>query len=161
MDQSDGCTLCKEGKSELEYISAKLQNETSRPVILQHFPLYRESEMECFSHDGDGPTTSEGLHELFRQGYDCLSEKSSDWIIRKLSPMQVFSGHTHNGCNFVYKELVHEITVPSFSWRNRNNPSFILAKISEDRVYVHKCFLPEESTVINIYIFSVLLSLIL
>ena len=54
------------------------------------------------------------------------------------------------------KTLFHRGTIPewsvsSFSWRNRNNPTFLLARITARDFAVEKCFMPEETTVIFLY----------
>ncbi|GBM10350.1 Metallophosphoesterase 1 [Araneus ventricosus] len=44
-----------------------------------------------------------------------------------------------------------EWTLPSFSWRNKNDPSFVLAVFAPDTFLVSKCYMPKESTVIHLY----------
>ena len=43
-----------------------------------------------------------------------------------LRPRLILSGHTHSACEVQHRAGVLEVSVPSFSWRNRNNPSFIM-----------------------------------
>lgn len=43
-------------------------------------------------------------------------------------PRLVLSGHTHSACEVLHGASVLEVSVPSFSWRNRNNPSFIMVR---------------------------------
>ncbi|CAB1349715.1 unnamed protein product [Coregonus sp. 'balchen'] len=57
-------------------------------------------------------------------------------------PRLILSGHTHSACKVVHDNKHPEVSVPSFSLRNRNNPSFIL---------LARCFLPEESSVVANY----------
>ena len=54
----------------------------------------------------------------------------------------------------IVEDLIEEWSVASFSWRNRNNPNFILAKITQDQIALSKCYLPEEDSVITMYLFG-------
>lgn len=46
-------------------------------------------------------------------------------LLKQIRPRLALSGHTHHGCT---RELPNneglEITIPSFSWRNKKNPTF-------------------------------------
>ena len=105
-----------------------------------------------------------------------MSKKSSDLLLNKIKPRFVISGHTHHGCRVKHRisvpgrrELndyeeneeeedldVNEISVASFSWRNRNNPNFLLAKITQDTLALTKCYLPQENSVIRLYVIGIL-----
>lgn len=50
----------------------------------------------------------------------------SPQLLQWFKPRLILSGHTHSGCEVLHDNKYPEISVPSFSWRNRNNPSFIL-----------------------------------
>ncbi|XDV47177.1 hypothetical protein PO909_016877 [Leuciscus waleckii] len=65
-------------------------------------------------------------YQLFRERYDVISKNASKKLLWWFKPRLILSGHTHNGCEVLHEKLYPEISVPSFSWRNRNNPSFIL-----------------------------------
>ena len=54
----------------------------------------------------------------------------------------------------IVEDLIEEWSVASFSWRNRNNPNFILAKITQDQIALSKCYLPEEDSVVTMYLFG-------
>ena len=61
------------------------------------------------------------LHRLFK-------------LLQTLDPRLVITGHTHNFCLHHHlhgHSRVPEWTIPSFSWRNKNNPSFLLVSIHE------------------------------
>ena len=112
----------------------------------------------------------------FRPLWDCLSKKSTDDLLSKIKPRFVISGHTHHGCKIKHRISVsgskpandydegeeeedldvNEISVASFSWRNRNNPNFLLAKITQDAVALTKCYLPHEDSVIRLYVIGIL-----
>ena len=53
--------------------------------------------------------------------------------------------------NLFFRGKIPEWSVSSFSWRNRNNPTFLLARITNKDFAVEKCFMPEEVTVIFLY----------
>lgn len=53
---------------------------------------------------------------------------------------------------------VTEISISSFSWRNKVNPAFLLATFDSSGDYkVNKCYMPDEDNVINAYIGSFIL----
>uniref|UniRef100_A0A2K6T7I4 Metallophosphoesterase 1 n=1 Tax=Saimiri boliviensis boliviensis TaxID=39432 RepID=A0A2K6T7I4_SAIBB len=68
-----------------------------------------------------------------------------------LQPRLVLSGHTHSACEVHHEGRVPELSVPSFSWRNRNNPSFIMGSITPTDYALSKCYLPREHMVLIIY----------
>ncbi|XP_010902705.2 metallophosphoesterase 1 isoform X2 [Esox lucius] len=140
----DGCPICQSVEKQLFTLSrdlncSLLQNSQSSiiredcrdawiyppssPVILQHYPLYRVSDAGCTGRDAAPP---EERHLLFREKYDVLSQEASHRLLQWFKPRLVLSGHTHSGCQVLHDNLYPEISVPSFNWRNRNNPSFIL-----------------------------------
>lgn len=171
--EGDGCFICKPAQDRINLISAKLKCSKSdrecpkslqlkypysQPIILQHFPLYRESDEEC-----SGPDSAPEIEKRkkFRQRWECISQESTEMLLDFLNPRLVIAGHTHNGCHkFHAYGKVHEYTVPSFSWRNKNNPSFLMAIITPDHFNISKCYIPEETTVLLIYAVSVILVII-
>nr|XP_046214168.1 metallophosphoesterase 1-like isoform X2 [Oncorhynchus gorbuscha] len=165
----DGCPICQSVEKQLYTLSRNLncsllQNSQSSiikefcrdawtypptpPIILQHYPLYRVSDAGCTGQDAAPP---EERHLLFREKYDVLSQEASHRLLQWFKPRLVLSGHTHSGCQVLHDNRYTEISVPSFNWRNRNNPSFILGSFSPSGYGLSKCFLPEESTVIALY----------
>ncbi|XP_067331585.1 metallophosphoesterase 1 isoform X2 [Channa argus] len=165
----DGCPICQSVEKELIKLSrdlnCSLQSSQSGsgmmdgcegsqlyppapPIMLQHYPLYRVSDAGCTGQDAALP---EERHLLFREKYDVLSKEASQKLLQWFKPRLILSGHTHSGCEVLHDNKYPEISVPSFSWRNRNNPSFILASVSPSSYALSKCFMPEESTVIGVY----------
>uniref|UniRef100_A0A3Q0SXL3 Metallophosphoesterase 1 n=1 Tax=Amphilophus citrinellus TaxID=61819 RepID=A0A3Q0SXL3_AMPCI len=159
----DGCPICQSVEKELIKLSRDLncslqlhcaEVQTNVHVsltvscVLQHYPLYRVSDAGCTGQDAAPP---EERHLLFREKYDVLSKEASQRLLQWFKPRLILSGHTHSGCEVLHDNKYPEISVPSFSWRNRNNPSFILATVSPGSYTLSKCFLPEESTVISVY----------
>lgn len=90
---------------------------------LQHFPLYRETEMECTGIDAPPPEEKQVTN---REKWEVVSKEMSVKLLSLIQPRLVLSGHTHHGCYLVHEDGTPEMTIPSFSWRNRNNPSFVL-----------------------------------
>nr|XP_057917470.1 metallophosphoesterase 1 isoform X1 [Doryrhamphus excisus] len=167
----DGCPICQAVEKELIKLSRDLNCSLSQsshsgtaaavdgceaaqvypptpPIMLQHYPLYRVSDAGCTGIDAALPGER---HLLFREKYDVLSKDASQRLLQWFKPRLILSGHTHSGCEVLHGNKYPEISVPSFSWRNRNNPSFILASVSPSSYALSKCFLPEESTVIGVY----------
>lgn len=163
--EGDGCFLCKPAEEKLNHISEILRcskgdnsancdkvkklPQYSKPVVLQHFPLFRPSDIECKEPDV-APTELIGIP--FRESLECLSKESSEKLLDLLEPRAVFTGHTHHGCLTVHRAKIPEWTISSFSWRNKKNPSFLLAVFTPDNFAVSKCHMPNENTVILLYI---------
>ncbi|MED6276136.1 Metallophosphoesterase 1 [Characodon lateralis] len=142
----DGCPICQSVEKDLIKLSTDLNcslpnsqsdsEETKNcggsqtypptaPIMLQHYPLYRVSDASCTGRDAAPP---EERHLLFREKYDVLSKEASQRLLQWFKPRLILSGHTHSGCEVLHDNKYPEISVPSFSWRNRNNPSFILVR---------------------------------
>ncbi|CAH0726081.1 unnamed protein product, partial [Brenthis ino] len=163
--EGDGCTLCSRAVAELDKISDLLKCSSgsplckgksklaqySRPIVMQHYPLYRESDSMCPEVDS-APLPKRNT--LFIERWDCLSKESTEYLVENLNPRAAFGGHTHYSCivrhSFVptkdHKIEFTEYTVPSFSWRNRLDPKYYLATITPEEVQVSKCEMPTEST---------------
>jgi len=165
----DNCNFCAPAMKKVETVSNELRcmedknncefsysHEYSRPILLQHFPLFRKNDAECHSNDPDDLSERKEKEKPFRPQWDCLSEQSSKLLLEKIEPRLVLSGHTHHGCKNLHTlpngRKVPEWSVASFSWRNRNNPVIVLATLTQKEFVLNKCYLPQESTVINIYI---------
>ncbi|XP_002735105.1 metallophosphoesterase 1-like [Saccoglossus kowalevskii] len=167
----DQCFMCKKAQEELHEISQRLNCSRdshfynnhhatcdlytriahSAPILLQHFPMFRDSDAMCEGEDAAPPQEKVIRH---REKWEVLSKASSQQLFRLIRPRFILSGHIHHGCYIEHDDGTPEITVPSFSWRNRNNPSFVLVTISADEISFNKCFVPKENTVITIYLIS-------
>ncbi|XP_072460313.1 metallophosphoesterase 1 isoform X2 [Notamacropus eugenii] len=141
--EGDGCTICSSTEAQLLKLSHLLncsreekyhsspkcggvqQLSASAPILLQHFPLYRRSDADCTGEDSAPP---EKKNILFEERYDVLSKEASQKLLWWFQPRLILSGHTHSACEVLHDGKIPEISVPSFSWRNRNNPSFIMGK---------------------------------
>nr|XP_012601590.1 metallophosphoesterase 1 isoform X1 [Microcebus murinus]XP_020137918.1 metallophosphoesterase 1 isoform X1 [Microcebus murinus] len=163
--EGDRCTLCSKEEAELLAISHRLncsweQGPASRqcgagrplpasaPVLLQHYPLYRRSDSNCSGEDAAPP---DERSTPFQERYDVLSREASQKLLWWLRPRLVLSGHTHSGCEVLHAGGPPELSVPSFSWRNRNNPSFIMGSITATSHALYKCYLPREDMVLATY----------
>jgi hypothetical protein len=95
--------------------------------------MYRKSDELC---TGDDAAPESEKYTEFRTDLDCLSESSSQMLLSSLKPRLIISGHTHHGCLYHHKgadsSSIPEVSVPSYSWRNRDNPSFFL--VSANRI---------------------------
>lgn len=162
--EGDGCSICSEAEAELREISRKLNCSRevqgssqcegeqrlpfSAPVLLQHYPLYRASDANCSGEDAAPP---EERNVPFEEKYDVLSREASQKLLWWLQPRLVLSGHTHSACEVLHPGGVPEVSVPSFSWRNRNNPSFIMGSLTSNDYALSKCYLPFEDRVLATY----------
>ncbi|VDM25635.1 unnamed protein product [Toxocara canis] len=145
--EGDGCRLCDEAEQQL----MRLVRRFECPIVMQHFPLYRESDRRCADEPDAAPEPLKS--EPFREKWECLSAESTELLLKALKPRAVFAGHTHFGCQTWWPSpfLLWEWTVPSFSWRNTRQPALLLASVSPQELVVNKCLLPNEITVIRIY----------
>ncbi|XP_066482670.1 metallophosphoesterase 1 isoform X1 [Tiliqua scincoides] len=164
--EGDGCMICRTAEAKLAELSHKLNCSlkkrsqykkrcsnmdklpVSAPVLLQHYPLYRISDSKCTGEDSVPPDKK---NDPFIEKYDVLSQEASQKLLWWFHPRLILSGHTHSACEVLHNGEIPEISVPSFSWRNRNNPSFIMGSITSRDFSLYKCFLPCENTVIIIY----------
>jgi len=99
--------------------------------------MYRKSDAMCEGEDA--PPESEKTIP-FKPSHDCLSQDSTRVLLSSTQPRLILSGHTHHYCvnnHTIGSTIVPEVSVPSFSWRNRNNPSFILVRVLF--ILKHKC----------------------
>ncbi|XP_066872192.1 metallophosphoesterase 1 isoform X9 [Kogia breviceps] len=147
--EGDGCDICSGAEAELLEISHRLncsreehrpqecgdgqQLPASAPILLQHFPLYRRNDANC---SGDDAAPPDEKYTPFKERYDALSQEASRKLLWWLRPRLVLSGHTHSACEVLHGAGVLEVSVPSFSWRNRNNPSFIMVTLTSTVVCV-------------------------
>ncbi|XP_057331064.1 metallophosphoesterase 1 [Microplitis mediator] len=163
--EGDGCFLCRPAEVATYKISKQLKcakgiktdcskstkntiERYSRPILLQHFPMYRKSDSLCREPDR---APDEIIDLKFRERWDCISKESSEQLLELLNPRLIVDGHTHHGCKLMHGEDTLEVTIPSYSWRNKNNPSFLMGVFTPDNYALSKCYMPVENTVITIY----------
>ncbi|RLU21082.1 hypothetical protein DMN91_007698 [Ooceraea biroi] len=161
--EGDGCFLCRPTEIAVNKLAKdlkcarKMSNDCrnasaisrySRPILLQHYPMYRESDEICNELD-QAPDELRAIK--FRERWECLSKEASEQLLDILNPRLIAAGHTHHGCRRIHRDDVLEFTVSSFSWRNKVNPSLLLGTFTPSNYAVAKCYMPVESTVIIIY----------
>ncbi|XP_027622354.1 metallophosphoesterase 1 isoform X2 [Tupaia chinensis] len=171
--EGDGCHICSQAEAELIEVSHKLNCSrqkhrtrwcegqllpASAPVLLQHYPLYRRSDANCSGEDAALP---EERNIPFKEKYDVLSREASQKLLWWLRPRLVLSGHTHSACEVLHGGGLPEVSIPSFSWRNRNNPSFIMGSITATDHALSKCYLPRENRVLLTYCGAAVLLVVL
>lgn len=132
----DGCFFCAAAEADIRRISNRLRctkqpnlkgcehvteklSFYARPILLQHFPTFRESDKSCIEYDV--PEI-----ELYRENWEVLSKNSTEFLQKRLNPLVAFGGHSHHYCRLNNSWGVEEFTIASFSWRNKQNPSFLL-----------------------------------
>lgn len=123
----------------------------SRPILFNHFPLYRDSDNNCPNDlDSEQAILKRLSSNYFQQNYDCMSQKATQQVIQStglnvslggtshcfslsfqllsmVNPRLVFDGHTHYSCYNTWHG-VPEYTLASFSWRNIQIPSFLMVR---------------------------------
>ncbi|XP_047488226.1 metallophosphoesterase 1-like isoform X2 [Penaeus chinensis] len=134
--EGDECFLCKPASDKIKIIGHSICSEVDEaPEDIKHL--------------------------LFRERWECISRDATETLFEELSPRLVLSGHTHHGCHVKHNTskgtTVDEYTVPSFSWRNKENPTFSMLTITSNNFSIYKCQMPKENTVIAIYAFSAIL----
>lgn len=84
--------------------------------------MYRMSDIDCDEPD-EAPFPQKS--QKYIEGKDCLSKGATYQLLKQIRPRLVMTGHSHHGCTrpLMNDEGV-EITLPSFSWRNKDNPSY-------------------------------------
>ncbi|XP_045483240.1 metallophosphoesterase 1-like [Harmonia axyridis] len=169
----DSCSLCSVVEEKLAEIEKRLkcsqeeyrgtcdQNLTmpiySRPILIQHLPLYRTSDENC--SDSDSAPWPQNLHEM-AEYWECLSQNTTDRLLQRLKPRIVFSGHLHHGCTRRLPQVGGiEVTISSFNWRKKDKPAIGLAVVTTTNYEIVKCQMPRYATIITIYLLGILVIL--
>ncbi|CAF1053801.1 unnamed protein product [Adineta ricciae] len=151
--EGDQCRLCMRAEKELNEIVQDLKQVRTwtRPILLSHFPLYRPSDENCTQYIQSSSSFTSSRFTLLKERYDVLSQEASQHLLETIQPRLIFTGHTHDFCYTRHigtnGRIIPEWTVPSFSWRNRDDPSLMLLSITTNNERVSHCYLPRESTV--------------
>ncbi|KAH8516039.1 hypothetical protein H0E87_004448 [Populus deltoides] len=56
-----------------------------------------------------------------------IPPNATQYIFQALKPRIVFSAHTHEFCDHTHSDGTREITVPSMTWKARDDPGFVFA----------------------------------
>lgn len=146
-----------------------ISGASNSPVLLLHLPLFRVDENECSSvdvprcapwHEIEGPCLPLGSETPSEQelshriGIDVIPSEISARVLQTFRPRLVLNGHTHRWCDRVHADGTREVTLPSMSWRNRDDPgfAFLTFQNSSSSFTLQRCTLARESTVIIVYI---------
>lgn len=157
---------CKLSTEIENYSNVKLC-EKERPILLSHFPLFRESDLDC-----NEPDSNYNLNDKIniKPTISCLNKKSTNFLLKKLKPRLSLNGHSHYGCVRLHSIklnknskksnenylLIEEHTLSSFNWRNRPNPGFLFLLANSNEFKLSKCMLPNENYVLLIYFLTIL-----
>jgi hypothetical protein len=102
-----------------------------------------ESQIVCVLEKTQLPSTKKRSH--FEET-STVSEESTKMLLSRIQPrlIVVMSGHTHHYCLRLHSGgptniPIPEYSVPSFSWRNREDPSFFLVSFQHTQ-YTTKTF---------------------
>ncbi|UJR28173.1 hypothetical protein I4U23_009426 [Adineta vaga] len=150
--EGDQCRLCERADHELNEVVNELKRTGAwtKPILLSHFPLYRTSDVNC-SQSSSGSLKTYSHYPLHRERLDVVSQDATEHLLNMIKPRLIFSGHTHRYCstehNIVSGKMIPEWTIPSFSWQNQDDPSFILLTITTNNQRVSHCYLPRETTI--------------
>ncbi|PIO73789.1 variant SH3 domain protein [Teladorsagia circumcincta] len=113
----DGCRFCDEAERELHVIANELDCSKQdscesngsnrfqpyrRPILLQHFPLFRLNDNDCL-RDEDFDEDDPNRNDPYRPKWEALSKESTELLLQKLEPRAVFNGHSHRGCKKRFK----------------------------------------------------------
>lgn len=135
----DGCKYCSKTEADIRHMSTRLhcakENSNSsvcndledklpfyaRPILIQHYPTFREDDKVCIEHE---------FSELedFEEGREVLSANATRFVGESLNPAVAFCGHSHHYCRSINMWNVEEYTISSFSWQHKPSPSFLLVK---------------------------------
>lgn len=83
--EGDDCDLCVDADRKLKSLGESLDCGVNgkcaggRPILLQHFPMYRKSDRHC--HEAD-QAPDHVKNESFREKWDCLSKEASEKVCK-------------------------------------------------------------------------------
>ncbi|ETW09370.1 hypothetical protein, variant, partial [Aphanomyces invadans] len=121
----------------LDSVEAKRRSTGYPPlVLLTHLPLYRPDDLECGAERAAeaGHITYEAPDFKYTERHHVLSKALSQRLLESIRPRLVLSGHSHAGCAYQHRvqyqpQLVDEVTVPTFSWGMRPDPSYVSSRL--------------------------------
>lgn len=149
--EGDNCRFCAMAEQRVYQLGKILEKDGKRPIVLQHYPLFRTSDAECLEEE------PEAKREKYRERWEVISRDATNLLIEQLRPRAAFGGHSHKSCRKIWRKPVEfvEYTINSFSWRNNDRPSFLMTVVENDELKVSICHLPRESTQIMLYVHAI------
>lgn len=160
---NDTCPYCSQSIASTNRIAYDLDKHKniagfSEPILLSHIPLYRPDDTQC-----DFPfSLRERVKNKNIEGEDVVHMVSSQFLLQRLSPRLVLSGHTHMKCTTIHKTYHHnqstlkELTITSFNHKYAERTAgFLLLSANATHVFTEHCDLVEEWVIILIYMLNV------
>lgn len=157
------CSLSIGATNKLSDYLEELRNETmphySDPIILTHVPFFRPDDTHC-----DYPyRLKDKVKKRNIEGEDVMHEAASRFILERIKPRLVLSGHTHMRCITEHEIsdgstlTVKELTISSFNQKYaEKTPGFLLLRANSTHLSHHYCTLIEEWVVATIYVATIL-----
>lgn len=152
---NDSCPYCSQSIAYVNRIALKLDElranpDFSEPILLIHIPLYRKDDSQC-----DHPSSiSNRVKEENIEGKDVIHKSASSFLLSRLKPRLILSGHTHMDCVTFHKSPndSNEITVSSFNHKYaENKPSLLLLSVNRNNTFTKHCPLIDEWMIAIIY----------
>mmetsp|Transcript_1886 Transcript_1886/g.3263 ORF Transcript_1886/g.3263 Transcript_1886/m.3263 type:complete len:383 (+) Transcript_1886:169-1317(+) len=160
-DFGDGLGHLKETKvcSDITKFLESLEDRKrdSVRIFATHMPLNRANDLGCGAVRlrEKGHVTYVAPNAWLQVGSDVVSAPSSVYLLKRILPDVVLSGHLHAQCIQEHKLMgtrIMEVTLPTFSWRMRPDPGFGMVRVEKDYLEVDICKVPNEHTTIKVYI---------
>lgn len=158
---NDTCSYCSESIAATNRIAYDLEKQRnladfSAPILLSHMPLYRSDDTQC-----DYPfSLGTRVKDKNMEGEDVLHMVSSRFLLQRLMPRLVLSGHTHMDCATSHNLLNHnssikELTITSFNHKYaEKTPGFLLLSANSTHEFTKSCQLVEEYIIMFIYVLT-------
>lgn len=164
---NDTCSICSHSiaateqlANYLDGIRNKNSSQFSAPIILKHIPLYRVDDLNCiypsYLHDK--------VKKINFEGNDVFHIAASRFILRKLRPRLILSGHSHMECQTTHnnpdipEETVNELTLSSFNHKYAEvKPNFLLLSANSTHVFTKYCNLVDEWVIVAVYVTTVII----
>jgi len=126
-------------------------------ILLLHTPMYRLIDHDCGVDRHFESDRAESDQDLSKHN-NVLSKFVTQKLLERVQPNLVFSGRLQSRCIRTHDNgQVIEVTLPTYSWRLRPDPSFAVLTVSDnlDRAWqVAICQLPNSFVVILMYILA-------
>lgn len=159
---NDSCPYCLRSIADVNRIARELDQrraefpqDYSAPILLTHIPLYRLDDTSC---EHPYSLRNKVKHKNI-EGKDVLHKSASKFLLSRLKPRLILSGHTHMDCTTTHKlsgdnnEVVDEITVSSFNHKYaEGKPSLLLLSLNKNYALMERCQLVDEWVIVLIYI---------
>lgn len=161
---NDSCPFCAQSVAatnslqfNFEQMKKDKSNSFSAPILLIHIPLYRQDDRTC-----EYPTSmSETVKKKNIQGEDVLHEDISNFLLERLKPRLILSGHTHMKCDTVHPvpsdqtKSIEELTISSYNHKYaEKRPGFLLMSVNSTHIFKKHCNLVEEWVIASVYLVS-------